>query len=186
MGGPPPRRTPIQTIRPRPCRRPTTRAIGGRLWSTSKARRPGERRSGPLAATNPSAKIPVDLVTTSASGLDPYYAPPLCSRSPWVAAARGCRRINSVASSRTTAGRIVGMWANPCQRAKTQPRARQARQRADARHHTTAAEHESAGHGERVTPSDALPDALLQEAQQVEQGPPENFSRCRAGRRQDL
>jgi len=31
--------------------------------------------SGPLAATNPSAKIPVDLVTTSASGLDPDITP---------------------------------------------------------------------------------------------------------------
>ena len=71
--------------------------------------------SGPLAATNPSAKIPVDLVTTSASGLDPDITPAAALfQIPWVAAARGLpedqlRRL----VEDNTAGRIVGIMGEP-------------------------------------------------------------------------
>ena len=68
-----------------------------------------------LAATNPSAKVPVDLVTTSASGLDPDITPAAALfQIPWVAKARGLpedqlRRL----VEENTAGRLLGILGEP-------------------------------------------------------------------------
>ena len=71
--------------------------------------------SGPLAATNPSAKIPVDLVTTSASGLDPDITPAAAMfQIPWVAAARGLPEdeLRRLVEENTTA-RLLGILGEP-------------------------------------------------------------------------
>ena len=118
MGGPPARRTPILTIRPRPCRRPITRAIwgGSNYGPTSKALVDRVKAdSGPLAATNPSAKIPVDLVTTSASGLDPDITPAAALfQIPRVAAARSLpeAQLRRLVEDNTT-GRLLGVVGEP-------------------------------------------------------------------------
>jgi len=68
-----------------------------------------------LAATNTSAKVPVDLVTTSASGLDPDITPAAALfQIPWVAKARGLpedtlRRL----VEDNTAGRLLGILGEP-------------------------------------------------------------------------
>ena len=95
------------------------------------ADRPGEGGCAALAAaTKPSTPVPVDLVTTSASGLDPTSRPPPpCSRfraSP--------RRASSPKPSCATSSGIIPRAAarhsgrTACQRAEAQPRARQAYQ----------------------------------------------------------
>jgi potassium-transporting ATPase KdpC subunit len=71
--------------------------------------------SGPLAAINPSAKIPVDLVTTSASGLDPDITPAAALfQIPWVAAARGLPEdeLRRLVEDNTTA-RLLGILGEP-------------------------------------------------------------------------
>jgi potassium-transporting ATPase KdpC subunit len=71
--------------------------------------------SGPLAATNPSAKIPVDLITTSASGLDPDITPAAALfQIPWVAAARGLPEdeLRRLVEDNTTA-RLLGILGEP-------------------------------------------------------------------------
>jgi K+-transporting ATPase ATPase C chain len=71
--------------------------------------------SGPLAATNPSAKIPVDLVTTSASGLDPDITPAAALfQIPRVAAARGLPedQLRRLVEDNTTA-RLLGLLGEP-------------------------------------------------------------------------
>jgi potassium-transporting ATPase KdpC subunit len=71
--------------------------------------------SGPLAATNPSAKIPVDLVTTSASGLDPDITPAAALfQIPWVAAARGLPedQLRRLVEDNTTS-RLLGVLGEP-------------------------------------------------------------------------
>jgi potassium-transporting ATPase KdpC subunit len=71
--------------------------------------------SGPLAATNPSAKIPVDLVTTSASGLDPDITPAAALfQIPWVAAARKLPEdlLRRLVEDNTT-GRVLGVLGEP-------------------------------------------------------------------------
>jgi K+-transporting ATPase ATPase C chain len=71
--------------------------------------------SGPLAATNPSAKIPVDLVTTSASGLDPDITPAAALfQIPRVAAARGLPedQLRRLVEDNTTS-RLLGILGEP-------------------------------------------------------------------------
>jgi K+-transporting ATPase ATPase C chain len=71
--------------------------------------------SGPLAATNPSAKIPVDLVTTSASGLDPDITPAAALfQIPRVAAARGLPedQLRRLVEDNTTS-RLLGVLGEP-------------------------------------------------------------------------
>jgi K+-transporting ATPase ATPase C chain len=71
--------------------------------------------SGPLAATNPSAKIPVDLVTTSASGLDPDITPAATLfQIPRVAAARKLPEdeLRRLVEDNTT-GRLLGVLGEP-------------------------------------------------------------------------
>ena len=68
-----------------------------------------------LAATNPSAKVPVDLVTTSASGLDPDITPAAALfQIPWVAKARGLPedRLRRLVED-NMAGRILGILGEP-------------------------------------------------------------------------
>jgi K+-transporting ATPase ATPase C chain len=71
--------------------------------------------SGPLAATNPSVKIPVDLVTTSASGLDPDITPAAALfQIPRVAAARKLPEdeLRRLVEDNTTA-RLLGILGEP-------------------------------------------------------------------------
>jgi potassium-transporting ATPase KdpC subunit len=68
-----------------------------------------------LAATNPSAKVPVDLVTTSASGLDPDITPAAALfQIPWVAKARELPedQLHGLVEDNTT-GRILGILGEP-------------------------------------------------------------------------
>jgi potassium-transporting ATPase KdpC subunit len=68
-----------------------------------------------LAATNPSAKVPVDLVTTSASGLDPDITPAAALfQIPWVAKARKLPedQLRRLVEDNTT-GRILGILGEP-------------------------------------------------------------------------
>lgn len=68
-----------------------------------------------LAATNPSAKVPVDLVTTSASGLDPDITPAAALfQIPWVAKARGLPedQLRRLVEENTT-GRLLGILGEP-------------------------------------------------------------------------
>jgi K+-transporting ATPase ATPase C chain len=71
--------------------------------------------SGPLAATNPSTEIPVDLVTTSASGLDPDITPAAALfQIPRVAAARKLPEdeLRRLVEDNTTA-RLLGVLGEP-------------------------------------------------------------------------
>src|ERR1019366_1353801 len=84
---------------------PTSKALVDRVKSDSDL----------LAATNPSAKIPVDLVTTSASGLDPDITPAAALfQIPWVAKARGLSedRLRRLVED-NTAGRLLGILGEP-------------------------------------------------------------------------
>src|ERR1035437_5432037 len=68
-----------------------------------------------LAATNPQAKVPVDLVTTSASGLDPDITPAAALfQIPWVAKARGLPedKLRRLVED-NTAGRLLGILGEP-------------------------------------------------------------------------
>jgi len=71
--------------------------------------------SGPLALTNRSAKIPVDLVTTSASGLDPDITPAAALfQIPRVAAARSLpeAQLRRLVEDNTI-GRLLGVLGEP-------------------------------------------------------------------------
>jgi K+-transporting ATPase ATPase C chain len=71
--------------------------------------------AGPLASTNRSAKIPVDLVTTSASGLDPDITPAAALfQIPRVAAARSLpeAQLRRLVEDNTT-GRLLGILGEP-------------------------------------------------------------------------
>ena len=89
---------------------------GSNLGPTSKAL--VERVKGDsdlLAASNPSAKVPVDLVTTSASGLDPDITPAAALfQVPRVAKSRSISedQLRRVVAE-NTAGRVLGILGEP-------------------------------------------------------------------------
>jgi K+-transporting ATPase ATPase C chain len=91
-------------------------SAGSNLGPTSKAlvdRVKGD--SDLLAATNPSTKVPVDLVTTSASGLDPDITPAAALfQVPWVAKARGLPedRLRRLVEDNTIR-RLLGILGEP-------------------------------------------------------------------------
>jgi potassium-transporting ATPase KdpC subunit len=84
---------------------PTSKALADRVKDESTA----------LAATNPSAKVPVDLVTTSASGLDPDITPAAALfQIPRVAKARKLPedQLRHLVEDNTT-GRFLGILGEP-------------------------------------------------------------------------
>jgi potassium-transporting ATPase KdpC subunit len=91
-------------------------SIGSNLGPTSKAliaRVKGDAAT--LAAQNPSAPVPVDLVTTSASGLDPDITPAAALfQIPRVAKARNLPvdAVRQLVDSHTT-GRLFGIIGEP-------------------------------------------------------------------------
>ena len=100
-------------------RRPRTAAdnsVGSNLGPTSKALI--DRVSGDVDALkkeHPGAPIPVDLVTTSASGLDPDITPAAAAfQVPRVAAARGmpADKLQALVDQNTQ-GRFLGIFGEP-------------------------------------------------------------------------
>jgi K+-transporting ATPase ATPase C chain len=91
-------------------------SMGSNLGPTSKAL--AERLKADvdkLKAENPSSAVPVDLVTTSASGLDPDISPEATLfQVPRVAKARGLpeSRVRSLVESRVE-GRLFGLLGEP-------------------------------------------------------------------------
>jgi len=89
---------------------------GSNLGPTSKAL--ADRLQGDvdkLKAENPSAPIPVDLVTTSASGLDPHISPAAALfQVPRVAKARNMpeERVRALVQGQTE-GRLLGLLGEP-------------------------------------------------------------------------
>jgi potassium-transporting ATPase KdpC subunit len=84
---------------------PTSKALVDRVRSDSDL----------LAATNLSAPVPVDLVTTSASGLDPDITPAAALfQIPWVAAARKLPedQLRRLVEDNTTK-RVLGILGEP-------------------------------------------------------------------------
>ena len=68
-----------------------------------------------LKAENPTASVPIDLVTTSASGLDPDISPEgALFQVPRVAKARGMAedKVRQLVTE-NTAGRLVGLFGEP-------------------------------------------------------------------------
>jgi K+-transporting ATPase ATPase C chain len=68
-----------------------------------------------LKAENPSASVPIDLVTTSASGLDPDISPEgALFQVPRVAKARGMGedRVRQLVAENTS-GRLIGLFGEP-------------------------------------------------------------------------
>jgi potassium-transporting ATPase KdpC subunit len=84
---------------------PTSKALVDRVTADA----------GQLAAQNPSSKIPVDLITTSASGLDPDITPAAALfQVPRVAHARGVPedKIRRIVAENTTE-RLLGVLGEP-------------------------------------------------------------------------
>ena len=84
---------------------PTSKALAGRV----------ERDVAVLKKENPSAQVPVDLVTTSGSGLDPDISPEAALfQVPRVAAARGLPEAQVMALVKhQVEGRSFGMLGEP-------------------------------------------------------------------------
>ncbi len=103
--------------RPSPCPMPPTTPSGSNLGPTSKALVDRVKAdAATLAAENPGTPIPADLVTTSASGLDPDITPAgALFQVPRVAKARGLPEATGARNwSRTTStGRLFGMIGEP-------------------------------------------------------------------------
>ena len=99
---------------PRRCRRPITPPIPAAPISARPARRwpTGVKEDvEKLKAENPSAPVPVDLVTTSASGLDPDISPEAALfQVPRVAKARNMPedRVRQLVTDNTE-GRLAGL-----------------------------------------------------------------------------
>jgi len=91
-------------------------SMGSNLGPTSKALL--ERVKGDVAklkAENPNAPVPINLVTTSASGLDPDISPDAAYfQVPRVAKARGLSedRVRALVASQTR-GRLLGLFGVP-------------------------------------------------------------------------
>jgi len=84
---------------------PTSQALADRV----------KEESSRLAAENPGTPIPVDLVTTSASGLDPDLTPAgALFQVPRVAKARGLseHRVRTLVEAQTS-GRLLGILGEP-------------------------------------------------------------------------
>ena len=84
---------------------PTSKALADRL----------KEDVDKLKAENPAASVPVDLVTTSASGLDPDISPEgALFQVPRVAKARGLPedKVRQLVAE-NTAGRLVGLFGEP-------------------------------------------------------------------------
>jgi len=89
---------------------------GSNLGPTSQALVDGVKdAAGKLAAENPSAPVPVDLVTNSASGLDPDITPAgALFQVPRIAKARGLSPDQVVALvNHNTQGRFLGILGEP-------------------------------------------------------------------------
>ena len=89
---------------------------GSNLGPTSQALVDGVKdAAGKLAAENPSAPVPVDLVTNSASGLDPDITPAgALFQVPRIAKARGLSPDQVVALvNDNTQGRFLGILGEP-------------------------------------------------------------------------
>jgi len=89
---------------------------GSNLGPTSKALNDRMKEDvEKLRAENPSARVPVDLVTTSASGLDPDISPDAALfQVPRVAKARNVPddRVRQLVTENTS-GRLVGLFGEP-------------------------------------------------------------------------
>jgi K+-transporting ATPase ATPase C chain len=84
---------------------PTSKALADRV----------KEETDKLKAENPSAPVPLDLITTSASGLDPHISPQAAYfQIPRVAKARNMPegRVRSLVSE-NTAGRFLGILGEP-------------------------------------------------------------------------